>query len=351
MDYSELKLEVLRALRGPLTQMELSRRLGYNYNQVNKWETHRKQIKWTDFYDLCVELNIPLEDSLRSVFLLTEGNGREISTLLESLRRLDSLSSIENLASQLNCHESVVRRWFSGIVCADLESVFAIMDLRSNFLCAFIAKIVDVSKIPCLEKTYTHDIRLHEFDSQYPFAIVILLCFGLKEYKELPRHCDQFVSDRTGFPVVFVREIIHKMILIGRLKMKEGKYCHEMQEFNTNGNSKTLAHMNWYWRSRSLDRFCKNGELPTNNKNRPNFMSYSIVSVSKEGMSQIFKVMSKCHEQIMQIVQKDQLPEEEIRIILMDSFGPDDIPFQHKQNLETSFRTSSESELQLLEKD
>lgn len=49
---TKLKAELLKGLRGKRTQGAVSRRLGYEFNQVYRWESGKKRIKWNEFVNL-----------------------------------------------------------------------------------------------------------------------------------------------------------------------------------------------------------------------------------------------------------------------------------------------------------
>jgi transcriptional regulator with XRE-family HTH domain len=107
MNYSVLKIEILKALRGSQSQSELSRRLGYSYNQVGKWEANAKRMKWTDFHNFCEVCGVSMTSVTRKVFLFTGENSRDTAALLSTLQVFNSLLSHQELAQKLNCHVSL----------------------------------------------------------------------------------------------------------------------------------------------------------------------------------------------------------------------------------------------------
>lgn len=328
MDYSLLRTEILVAMRGSQSQIDMSRRLGYSYNQMHKWESGTKRIKWTDFDDLCAVLGIDLSSAFRSSFQVGELDTSDPGKVFETLHNMVPTYSLADLAKYLHSHISVIRRWAKGESNPDLEMVLRLIDLRPNILSTFLSKIVDVNRVPSLKSIYDTEAKLREFESLFPYACTIELCVGLEDYKKLEVHSNEFIAERVGLPVDTVRKTIGLLVAQGRLVLKSGKYVPDFKPINMHGDLAAISRVNKYWIERSLSRFNTLDGIPLNSKKRPNTQTFYVASMSKESMKKISTIIAKCHEEIMQTVVDDKMPEEEIRIILLHHFSPDDAPFE-----------------------
>lgn len=64
MNSKSLAPSLCRALRGPETQVALSRRLGQRTNLVHRWEAGKRAIRWKEFLDLAAACGSPPEAAL-----------------------------------------------------------------------------------------------------------------------------------------------------------------------------------------------------------------------------------------------------------------------------------------------
>lgn len=77
LNYEMLTMKVIKTLRGSCTQLELSKMLGYSYNQYTKFESGLKVFRISDFFKVCEVLKRPL----RPVFLELLGLEIELSLI------------------------------------------------------------------------------------------------------------------------------------------------------------------------------------------------------------------------------------------------------------------------------
>lgn len=326
MNYSVLKRELLVALRGSHTQTELSKKLGFTYNQVGKWESEAKQLKWEDFYLLCSFLGIPLETPMREVFLSMESDLGTSKTALQGLRKFHSHLSNTELALKLGCHVSILKRWLTGEVRLNLEVIFAMMDLRPHLLGTFVARLADTKQVPSICDRIQRESTFRSSEASDPLLTVVELCLGLEDYKRLPCHSDSFIAEKLGLTSSTVASLLKSLLIQNRVQWIDGKYSKNFAFINTHGDPLTIAKIHKFWASQALKRFDTPTGVPRNEKQRPNFQSSFVVSISSAGMKKIAERLHLCFEEIYQIIDKDKSPDQEIRIILMDSFSPDDVP-------------------------
>jgi transcriptional regulator with XRE-family HTH domain len=327
LNYSILKRELLVALRGTrYTQIQLSQNLGFTYNQVGKWENDTKKIKWEDFYLICELLKIPLEVPMKEVFLSMETSVSSTKSAFAVLKNFHSHLSKNELAQTLGCHVSGLKRWLSGQVRPDLEVILAMMDLRPHLLSTFISKVANVENIPSLSSRYQQEVSRRKSESRDPLLTVVELCLGLEAYKNLAKHSDIFIANKTGLTPEQASASLKKLLVQNRIQWVNGKYVNNFTLINTHGDPQSIAQMRSFWTKQALKRFNTASGIPDNFQNRPNFQSCFVASISSQGMKKISERLHLCFEEIYQIINEDKSPDEEIRIILMDSFSPDDVP-------------------------
>lgn len=327
MNYTTLKKELLVSLRGTkYTQIQLSQSLGYTYNQVGKWEVDTKKIKWEDFYSICELLKIQLEGPMKEVFMSMETSVSSTKSTLAILKNFHSHLSKEELAQTLGCHVSGLKRWLSGQVRPDLEVILAMMDLRPHLLSTFISKITKVDDLPSLSSRFAQESSRRQDEAGNPLLTIVQLCLGLETYKNLTTHSDSFIAEKTGLTPDQASASLKKLLIQNRVQWIDGKYINNFALINTHGDPQSVAQMRQFWTKQALKRFNTSSGIPDNFQNRPNYSSCFVAAISSTGMKKISERLHLCFEEIYQIVENDKNPDEELRIILMDSFGPDDVP-------------------------
>jgi transcriptional regulator with XRE-family HTH domain len=334
MNYSLLKKQILVQLRGKLSQQELSRKLGYSYNQVGKWETDAKRTKWKDFSEICEVCGVNLEHIVFNVFLDFKGDFRDSKNVFRSLQTFNSLLSAEALAKKLNCHPSVVKRWIAGSVQPDIEVIFQLLDLRQNFLPTFISQIVDIEKIDSLRNRF-HTEQQDKADFNDPIFLSVWLAVRLKSYKNLERHDDSVLAKLCGLSEETIQHCLPILLQTNHLRLVNGLYQtdNELKFNNMHGDRAMITRMRTYWTGRSLSRFDLETGKDKFNRRPINLQAFAMRTVSKEAMEKITIRMHKALEEVLQIAEQDTGDEEELRIILMDVFSAMDAPMVSMQQL------------------
>ncbi len=325
-DYSALKREILFTLRGERSQVSVSRSLGYSYNRVHKWESETTRMKWRDFYDFCAALNVSVEKAFCDVFVVVNMDISNAAEVFKILLRFHSTLSIEELAKKLHCHSSVLRRWIAGTVQPDVEIIFKLMDLRSQFLAQFVSKIVPIERIDTLADRFRTDTREILDDSSVPQFLLVQLCLGLKEYQELPTHSDELIARIAHMPLEDVRAAIHWLLHHRKIQWSGGKLSPDLNFLNCHGDRATISRLQRFWTRHSLKRLSATEGGAANPKKRPNLQCATVFTVSKEGMKRIAEKFHTCFEEAIQLVNTEAAPPEEIRVLILDMFSPDDLP-------------------------
>lgn len=326
MNYGRVKHELLRALRGDRTQLELSRRLGYSFNQVGKWESDAKRLKWPDFYDLCEVVGAPIDRALREVFLVIQEDPREPLSVIQALRCFHGSMPLPTISKKLHCHISVLRRWIAGTVVPDVEAIFGLMDLRKGFFPLFLSKLAPVDSLPSVQDRILADELTRSRIKTDPELVSVELALRLEAYKALPTHSDSFIAQATSLRIADVQERLRWLESSGRIRLTNGKYATVRNLDNLTGDPVAVARLRRHWAQRTLDRFDTPNGVPTNSKLRPNFQSCLVCTVSKQEMSRIFDILNRCFEEIRQLESPTPQAEDEIRVLMMDFFSPDDAP-------------------------
>ena len=67
MNFNLLREQLLKAVRGPISQADISQKLGFSFNQVYRWEKGITKITWCQFAKLAKACNIDIDHALKQL--------------------------------------------------------------------------------------------------------------------------------------------------------------------------------------------------------------------------------------------------------------------------------------------
>ncbi len=282
MDHKKLKSELLIAIRGGRSQGFINRRLGYNYNQVSKWERGLKRIYWPDFVKFCDVCKIDLKDIINKK--LNYPSKPESFNLL--IKHLTPRVNIIDIAEKIKVSKFIVRRWLCGQTPPTLENILSIIENFHMQLVDFLDVFVDLENIPTLNKQYAKRKLVKELQKRHPYFMAIDKCFYHKKYLNLKKHEDGFVSKKIGISLEEEKEAISKLKKIGAIKLVNNKYQGTAKKALSNLSYEEAKIPLMYWFNRSIQKISKIGVTPKGPKSVNRYF-YNIFNVNDEDVLKI----------------------------------------------------------------
>src|SRR5687768_2622287 len=105
-NFENVSRELIRAIRGRTSCAIASRRLGYSFNQVARWENGSKTILWEDFVRLAETRGKDIGRALTTLELFNRQPRRIHKTIVEII----SGRKISEAAKDLGCSTHQLRR-------------------------------------------------------------------------------------------------------------------------------------------------------------------------------------------------------------------------------------------------
>lgn len=328
MNYQELKLNTLSTVLDRHSTLHLSKQLGFSFNKVQRWLTGSKQCRWDEFWNLCLQLELPIVPALQSVFLfdLAAANPKrsEAKTFISYLRQLHDHQPITFLAKKINVHASVLKRYFRGDTSPDLDVVFALMDLNENALASFLTQLLGSNKVQKF-KAVEKNAEQKKIETLWPASIAIEASLDLQSYKNLIQHSDDFIAEITGVSQNDVHSIIDELKKHGKISQAEQKFLRvhsENQKASINDEDNTAA-VN-YWTNQALLRFIPENTKPILKGDGSNFAAYHVVATSKAASRKITELLIRTQNEIRDLLAKDSEAPTDVRVILTHHFSIQD---------------------------
>lgn len=324
MDYAALKIEILIALRGNRTQMEMSQLLGYSFNQYHKWETNLKWLRWDEFILILETLKIPYKEAFHQS-LAFNGDPGKFSELISVICANLSNNEIAQIIGQT---EDVIRRWFRKGISPSTETVFQIIHLRTNNLTELLSHFVRIEDTDELKNQYSLLLKHKKAEINYPFSAAIEASLCLEEYQKLPEHSNEWLANRILVSEELVKAAISSLLQAGTIAKKNNKYILQENWVQLNGLPlEEAAKVDKYWTLRALDRYAGPTGVPwtPQHEKTTNFRSFRVAPISKEAAASIQSILQETSQRILDVVHNDKGAKSKIGVYVSHFFDVEDI--------------------------
>jgi hypothetical protein len=248
MNYSKLRQEVLCALRGKFSQSIVSKRLGFNFNQVYRWENSRTKMSWLDFVDFAEtcrrDLHRPFHHTLGY-----KGSIRNSQALIQFLFGTDSATKIANKSGR---PQRLTRNWMSGKSIPSFEDILEFIDRFQICLPEVVGTLTDISQIPSLKSVYEKLKLQKDLIYQYPQADALLAALLTEEYQALPKHQSGVLARFCGLSMNEEIQVLTAMEQVGLVMRENELFKPSHTPIDTQGNYRGSIQLRKYWAKRFL---------------------------------------------------------------------------------------------------
>lgn len=318
-NYRACATEVIRLLRGDLSQRELSERLGYTFNQIGKWESGVTQIKWDDFILLCEKMNVPFESFFRQKFWMFAGEFSPAQALLELSKNL-KLSP-----HQEKKYKHKLRAWETEKQTPDLAEVLEIIDLVPSMLIIFLEGIVDCEKVETLQNKYQTFMLCLELVNHDPICVYLNSALQIEAYKKLEYHDDEILAYHATCSVEHLKHLLARMLVLNIITFDGKKYLPCPFDFSFSGHrTAKLRSLTKYSTDLASQRYTLTPALPPRPgvERNPSVSSVRVNAMSEEAATKMLDLVSEFHNRVAQIVTEDRdKPKNNVQLVIIHSFS------------------------------
>lgn len=306
MDFPILKQELLLAIRGRRSQLQVSRRLGYAWNQVNRWERGIKQIRWDEFVAMCRACKVDIDAALAAAFpqkMSADDSKELVRTLLAGQVQAD-------VCRRLGFRPQTLSRWATGRSVPRLEDMLALLHNSTQFL-PFLSRLIALDKIPTIAAEWERHRKIQEAALRYPLLGPAGACLELASYLGLDEHMDGYVADRLGITLkeeLFLMDLLVSLGVI-RLEGKKYKVTHNAL-FDPEESWPVFKGVRQFWLRRALDRLSQHESNPGSD-----FFGYALFAGNKKLKDKIREKWIVYFNSISQMILEDQTPGDELIVV------------------------------------
>lgn len=204
MDIDLVARRFLIELRGPRSQVQWSRRLGYRSNVAYAWESGRRWPTGAETLRAAARSGIDVSAALTRFYGTPPAwlppdptTPDAVATLLDDLR---GRAPIAALARRADVSRYSLTRWLQGQTQPRLPDFFRVLEAASLRLVDFVACFVDPARIEPLAAPWRHLEARRRGAAELPWTQAILRVLELDAYRALPAHRPGWVARYLGLP-------------------------------------------------------------------------------------------------------------------------------------------------------
>ncbi len=241
MDYKTEIVDLLKSLRGEMSQIELNTLLNLPKNTVNKWENSKKSIKWHDFVEICKLKNKPLVPIVENI-LACKLDSLDDFELLDILIGKECLVSVaENSSISYN----TVYNWFHKESRPTLQHIFLLFD---QYTLAETESLLEDLKFNFFEDGLTDDDSyLRDLVYNNPRVLLLFSLLAMPKFK--PFKMDQIdeIAKLLSVPKFYLEEKLNYLIAKGAIIKEKERYLLSKKDLSLGFDRAKFINLTTYW--------------------------------------------------------------------------------------------------------
>jgi len=207
MDFEQLAMEFLRALRGRRSQVAWSRRLGYRSNVAYAWEHGRRWPTAAEAFRACARNGVDVRAAWGRFFAnvppewldrYDPTTSRGVAALLDEVR---ANNSITELAERTGISRYAISRWLGSKTEPRLPDFLRLFEAASTRLLDLLSELVEMETLSSVSDLWRRIEARRNGAATHPWTQAILRALELEAYIALPAHEPGWVAQCLGIPV------------------------------------------------------------------------------------------------------------------------------------------------------
>lgn len=247
MDYRALQTDLLRSIRQKKTQAAISQKLGFEFNQVYRWESGRTQVDWVDFVEFCLVCKAPLQEALETGFSYF-GDPRDFASLTQHFVGKQTQAS---LARDLGISRYTLSRWVRGRNAPNLQQMMKLMHLGSLDFYRFSETLAKMNPLPSIQAELQREKNHLALYERFPWLSTLLSALDLAGYPKDPTL--RFLSQKTRVPIADLKRALEALQAQDLLHWNGRHWETRMKRLTIRGSSAMRCRLARHVLERALD--------------------------------------------------------------------------------------------------
>jgi hypothetical protein len=219
--------QLVRALRGRRSRVELSRRLGYRSNIVRRWEAGESWPTAADFLQACARVRPRAKQLFAAFFQRSpdwwrESEGFTSDAVAAFLRALRGKTPIGSLAQRTGFNRFSVGRWLTAKAQPKLPEFLCLVEASSRRMLDLIAGLVDPSELPATAEAWARLTTAREAAYSAPWSHAVLRALELDAPSR--GRTEEWIAERLGIEVADVQAGLALLHRTGQIRKLKGRW-------------------------------------------------------------------------------------------------------------------------------
>lgn len=280
-DYEHIAVELVRALRGQRSRAQLSQRLGYRSNAVQRWETGRSFPTAARFLALAQKLN-PRRPSCFETFFrrrpawFAPARPIDKEVVAAFLREVRGKIPLSVLAAGAGVSRHRVGRWLSGSAEPKLPEFLCLVEVATRRLPDWLATLTDPARLPSIARDWTQLSQAREAAYSQPWSHAVLRSLELHELPAGRAQQVEWIGERLGIGTDEVSAALEVLEQTDQVKRtRRGYEPREALVVNTAPEPERARELKSTWTRVALERL---------DRTAPGNFGYALFAISKRDM-------------------------------------------------------------------
>jgi transcriptional regulator with XRE-family HTH domain len=229
MDYETLSKQLIRALRGKRSQVQLSRRLGCRSNVLYSWESGRRWPTAATFFRLALAVRVPVKTGLAS-FLgglpadLADADFTDPTSSARLLEHLREGTTVVELARRVGIHRVSVARWLKGSAEPRLPDFLELIEASSVRLLDFVAVFVSPAELAATQSAWQVLEAQRRVAYELPWSHAVMRVLELTQYRALAEHRAGWIAQRLGLDLAEEERCLAALAASRLIRRRHGRW-------------------------------------------------------------------------------------------------------------------------------
>lgn len=318
MDFDQIARELLVALRGPRSQVQWSRRLGYASNVAYTWEKGRRWPTGAELLRAAERSGVDLPLALTRFFgrrpawldQHPAASPEAVAAMLDDLR---GSVSVSDLAVHAGISRTRVSRWLGGQTQPKAPDLLRLVEAASLRLVDLLAELVDPHLLPSITAVWERLEARRSGAVLRPWTSAIVRCLELADYLALPRHEPGWIARRLSVPLEVERDCLEFLLHTDQIGWTGSRYAQQPIAVDNRGHPEV-------WRVRAHWTEVARARIEAGS---PGQFSYNVFTCSEADLERIRAAHLHYFRELRSIVAESQ-PGEVVAVANVQLFRLDE---------------------------
>lgn len=307
--HEQAACELLRALRGPRSQMALARRLKYQGNPITDWENGRHFPTAAATLHCAEVCGWPVAAAFERFH--TQGPPRKQGgqwDVAPWLDRLRGTMAQGELAARCERSRFAVRRWLSGEADIKIADFLRMVDAITGRVHDWVAALVPIDAVPALKAAHDQAIAARRLALDHPWTEALLRLLETDATHDLG---EAAIATALGLSTAEVAALLQLLSQTGIIHRQDRGYAVVgTLSVDTRGNPEALSRLQAHWTQVALRRL---GEGRTA---AFEWHAYNHISVSRTDLAAVQETLKQAFAAVRALVAASE-PVEDAALVLL----------------------------------